>query len=213
MKIWHISDTHGLHGQLSIPDVDMLIFSGDAGTYKNCYRNEQGVLDFIEWIESIDTIKHKIWIAGNHDTSIEAGLVKPKELCKSSIYLQHEFIEVEGIKIFGSPYTPWFYDWAFNVTEDKLKDCWKDIPNQLDILITHGPSYGNLDVVSFDGYLAGDKELLSKIDESSIHYHLFGHIHENIGKKMMTNDVTIAINSAIVNDEYKLVSNGQMFQI
>ena len=81
MKIWLISDPHHKHGFLDIvEDVDMVICAGDVAIHKQPIMNESGVLDFIEWYKSLVHIPYKIWIAGNHDTSIAAGLVKPKAL-------------------------------------------------------------------------------------------------------------------------------------
>jgi Icc-related predicted phosphoesterase len=210
MKIWSISDTHGLHGKLIVPKVDMVIFAGDAGTYKNPYQNKQSILNFIEWFESL-SIRYKIWIAGNHCTSIETGLVNPKELCSTSIYLEHEPAEIGGLKIYGSPWTPHFYDWAFNASNSELLSLWNDIPENLNLLITHGPCKGILDKVSFDGYRAGDAALRDRIITTKPKYHICGHIHENFGTYQGKN--TTFINCAVVNDEYKLINNGHIFEL
>ena len=75
MKIWHISDTHTYHGFLNMPDdVDLVIFSGDCSNVRDPYVNEHEVRNFITWFDRLD-IKHKVFVAGNHDTSIEKGLI------------------------------------------------------------------------------------------------------------------------------------------
>lgn len=211
MKIWCFADSHGLHSKLKVPEnIDMAIFAGDAGTYKNPYINQAGVLDFIEWFESLK-IKNKIWIAGSHDTSIEYGLINPKELCKTSVYLEHESKEIGGIKIFGSPWTPWFYDWAFNIPPDSEEDKWQEIPRDTDIIVTHGPCRGILDVVSFDNKHVGDEKLLQKVQEIKPHYHISGHIHQNSG--IIQGNPTTFVNAAVVDDKYKLVNNGIIIEI
>lgn len=210
MRTWFFSDTHSMERKLVVPDVDMAIFCGDAGTYKDPIRNQKGVLDFIEWFEELP-IKHKIFIAGNHDTSIEAGYVRPKELCKSCVYLEHESVQIEGFKIFGSPWTPVFYDWAFNAIQEQLVNLWNEIPEDTDIVITHGPAGGIMDRCSRDGYRAGCGELYSRLRTIQPKVHAFGHIHENTGIQKMGN--TKFINCAVVDDNYKLTNNGIILDI
>lgn len=209
MKILFLSDSHGWHWDIDIPlGIDMLIFSGDCSNYKDPYRNEAEVLDFIDWIEKVD-IKHKIWIAGNHCTSIEKKLVRPKELCKTSIYLEHEMVEIEGLKIFGSPYTKAFGDWAFNVKPEKLFKLWESVP-ECDILITHGPPLGILDL-SYNRQneleFCGDKSLLKHIPRINPLINCFGHIHnnsniQNTGTRVLEGLRTTFINSALVKDRH-----------
>ena len=75
MRIWHISDTHTYHGLLKVPtNIDMVIFSGDCSNPRDPYVNEQEVRNFITWFASLP-IKHKVFVAGNHDTSIVKGLI------------------------------------------------------------------------------------------------------------------------------------------
>lgn len=202
-----ISDTHTFHPQLVIPeDIDMIIHAGDVANYRDSVRNSHEVLNFIEWYESLN-IKHKIWIAGNHDTSVESKLVRPKEICKTSIYLEHESVEIDGIKIFGSPYTPAFGNWAFNVRRDRLHSFWEEIPNDCDILITHGPPKGVLDLVyKEDGFeRVGDLALLKAVQKRNISHHVFGHIHNNDdvinnGILQLGNCNTTFINASCVKD-------------
>lgn len=177
MLIQIISDTHGFHEELIIQDVDMIIHCGDISNPKNPYANKYECEDFLKWFEKLP-IKHKILVAGNHDTSIEAGLVNPIDY--DITYLFHEMVEIEGIKIFGSPYTTEFGGWAFNVSRDKIGEYWKDIPN-CDILATHGPPFGISDMVDpFYGVAhCGDQALLDKVLEIKPQIHTFGHIHNN----------------------------------
>ena len=109
MKIWHISDTHTYHGLLKVPkDIDMVIHSGDATNPRDPYASEQEMLNFISWFGSLP-IKHKVFVAGNHDLCIERNLVTKIDFMKNGIvYLENDYAEVEGIKIWGSPFTPSF---------------------------------------------------------------------------------------------------------
>ncbi len=109
MKIWHISDTHTYHGLLKVPEgIDMVIHSGDATNPRDPYASEQEMLNFISWFGSLP-IKHKIFVAGNHDLCIERNLITKIDFMKNGIvYLENDYAEVEGIKIWGSPFTPTF---------------------------------------------------------------------------------------------------------
>ena len=188
MRIWHISDVHSHQLQLTIPpNIDIVICSGDMSDHsstanKNWYNNEPEVRDFIQWFKELP-IEHKIFVAGNHDTSIESRFITKKDFKnRGIIYLEHESIEIEGIKIFGSPYTPEFHNWAFNRTRAKLGKFWDSIPDDTDILITHGPPKGILDSAPRDKNLnenVGCSALLKKVLKVKPKYMIFGHIHDN----------------------------------
>lgn len=183
MKIGLFADTHSMHGLFDYKEFkgfDMLIFAGDCSNPKAPALSAPEVLNFIEWYESIK-VPIKLWIAGNHDIAIEAKLVRPKEICKTTTYLQHESIEIEGLTVFGSPYTPTFQNWAFNVARHKIGNYWNKIPPHTDILITHGPPKGICDLAYHDRVLerCGDKALLSHVLAIQPKLHVFGHIHDN----------------------------------
>lgn len=224
MKIWHISDTHTFHGLLQIPEgIDMVIFSGDCSNPRDPYTNEQEVRNFITWFDSLK-IKHKIFVAGNHDTSIEKGLITKDNFDQCCIYyLENTHITIEGLKIFGSPYTPSFgHGWAFNKERHKLDRMWdKIIDIDTDIIIVHGPPKGVLDK-SYDrrGWMesCGDKSLLNRINEVKPTLVLFGHIHNcddiiNAGTFKFSTYDTIFSNGSVVTDGKfgKLSSNGNVF--
>lgn len=188
MRVWFISDTHNKHMFLDVPlDVDMVVHSGDMSSNKAPAVNNNEVRDFLEWYKSLTHIKYRVLVAGNHDTSIEQGLVTRGDIHESITYLEHEYAEVGGLKIFGSPYQPKFgTDWAFNVPRGMLKPYWDDIPDGLDILITHGPPKGILDLTQYDTrsgadgqsfFQCGCKDLLRAVVDKKPRYHVFGHIH------------------------------------
>jgi Icc-related predicted phosphoesterase len=210
-RILLFSDTHGLHRKLQFPnDIDIALFAGDAGTTFSPVNNVYNMLDFIDWYASLP-IPDKVWIAGNHCTSIEAGLVDAKKLSeeKGLIYLMHESVELHGLKIFGSPYTPWFYNWAFNVSRNNLRDYWIQIPTDTDILITHGGprGVGKLNVTE-EGDEVGCEELTTIIhnDLKSLKLFLQGHIHEGFGHVQETPDSTLFVNASVLDRQYKLVN-------
>lgn len=226
MKIWHISDTHTFHSQLSIPkNIDMVIFSGDCSNVQNPYLNESEVRNFIEWFGNLD-IKYKIFVAGNHDTSIERKLILRTDFTeKGIIYLENESFEIEGIKIWGSPITPSFgTGWAFNKKRDKLHDLWSIIPEDIDIVVTHSPPKGCLDL-SFDRNnnleFCGCTALAKRMRILKPKLVLFGHIHcmdgvNNAGILKYSDYETIYSNGSVVWDgrfDKGLTSNGNIFDI
>jgi len=225
MKIWHISDTHTYHDLLTIPEgIDMVIHSGDCSNPRDPYNNESEVREFIDWYKDLP-IKHKIYVAGNHDTSIEKGLVKKIDFSMHNIhYLENDYINIEGVEVFGSPHTPRFGQWAFMKDRDKLDRFWRyAIHGYVDIIITHGPPKGALDKsYNRDGSMemCGDKSLLNRVFELEPKLCLFGHIHNckdivNAGTLKFGNHETIFSNGSVVTDGKfgKLSSNGNIFEI
>jgi len=222
MKIWHFSDSHTYHSLLEIPkDVDIVIFSGDCSNPRDPYTNEWEVRDFIDWFSALP-IKYKIFVAGNHDTSIEKGLVKKQDFGEVDIiYLENNWVEIEGIKIYGSPYTPQFAQWAFMKDRSKLDEMWKHIPEDTDILVVHGPPKGILDfsynregVLEMCGCKALNNHVLNRIKPK---FCLFGHIHNNenivnAGILKLSAHPTIFSNGSIVTDRKfgTLSSNGNI---
>ena len=225
MKIWHISDTHTYHDLLKIPSgIDMVIHSGDCSNPRDPYNNEPEVREFIHWYKSLP-IKHKIYVAGNHDTSIEKNLVTKKDFTDYNIiYLENEYVTIDGIKIFGSPHTPNFANWAFMKERTKLDRFWRlAIHEPCDIIVVHGPPKGCLDK-SFDRNnnmeSCGDKSLLNLVLEMQPAYMLFGHIHNckdivNAGILKLSNYDTWFSNGSVVTDGRfgKLSSNGNILEI
>ena len=224
MKIWHISDTHTYHNLLEIPeDIDLVIFSGDCSNPKDIYRNEQEVREFINWFSELP-IQHKVFIAGNHDCSIEKKLIVESDFNNNLIhYLENSSIEIEGLKIYGSPYTPSFGNWSFMKARHKLFDTWEAIPEDTDILIVHGPPKGILDlsynrehVLEFCGCSALKKRVL----KLNLKLMCFGHIHNsediiNAGIMKLSILDTIFSNGSVVTDRKfgKLTSNGNILEI
>lgn len=206
MKIWLISDTHGKHGELEIPKgIDMVIHAGDGGTSKNPIHCALDYRNFLAWYHSLD-IEYKVMINGNHDTCFELGVVTIDEIPESIIYLEDEAKVIAGIKFYGSPQTPFFLNWAYNIVPEEIGKYWNAIPEDTEILITHGPAKGILDRCD-DGYRAGCPDLLKKIKVIKPKLHVFGHIHEDGGKQEDHNGVT-HVNASILNLSYQKSNNG-----
>ncbi len=181
MKIICISDTHGYHKDLNVPDGDLLIFAGD---YTNDHRKKvpEQLAAFNSWLGELPH-KHKVMIAGNHDFFFEDNPKIAESFITNAIYLNDSGIEIEGLKIWGSPVQPTFYDWAFNKQcGEEIKKHWSLIPEDTDILVTHGPPAGILDLTDRKDS-AGCKDLYNAIKKlGSLKLHIFGHIHEAYGQ-------------------------------
>ena len=213
MKIWHISDAHTKHKYLNPPeDCDIVIFSGDCSNPREPSINEMQVRDFITWFVSLP-IKYKIFVAGNHDTSIEAGyLTKDNFESVGIIYLENSSIEIERLKIWGSPYTPSYgIGWAYNKKREKLHDLWATIPDDTDIIITHGPPKGIMDLAyhKIDNKwlleYCGCRALLKRVFQIKPKLVCFGHIHDNednlnSGIRQLGTLPTIFSNGSVVTD-------------
>lgn len=212
MKIWHISDTHSFHNYLNVPDgIDMVIHSGDVSNPWEPYLNLPEVLNFLEWFGNLP-IKYKIFVAGNHDTSIEKRLVTPADIqSKGIIYLENASTQIEGINIFGTPVTPEFGvagRWAWNKKREKMDKLWKTVPENTDILISHGPPKGILDsTINRDNQydLCGCTSMKKHMYRLQPKFCLFGHIHNfrevtNAGTKQIVGCRTIFSNGTCVED-------------
>jgi Icc-related predicted phosphoesterase len=208
MHITAISDTHTQHHKLNLPAGEMLIHAGDISSR----GAEHEVLDFIEWFGEQD-FKYKIFIAGNHDFFFEKFTKQEidKLLPKGVIYLQDSGVEIEGIKIWGSPISPWFFDWAFNRHRgEDIAKHWALIPKDTDVLITHGPVFDVLDE-TIGGEKVGCKDLLKTLKDLQLKAHICGHIHEAYGMQEIGS--TKFINASVLNQRYWMVNEPVVFEL
>jgi len=179
MKICFISDTHGKHHEMnmSLFEADVIVSAGDITNV----GEKNDTIDFLNWFSKLN-YKHKIFIAGNHDFFFERYPDEARELIPDNvIYLEEAGIEIDGIKFWGTPYQPVFFNWAFNRVENELVEHWKKIPDDTDILITHSTPFGILDK-NKKGYLTGSVSLYNEVfNRIKPKIHCFGHIHEAYG--------------------------------
>lgn len=208
MKLVCISDTHEFEDQIQLPVGDVLIHAGDI-----IYRGEETValIKFLTWMKA-QPFQHKILIAGNHDFCFETSRAgHARQLCKDAgvIYLQDDGVQIDGINFWGSPWQPWFYDWAFNAYRGKdIAYHWSKIPDDTNVLITHGPVKGILDGAP-SGFNkiehVGCEDLADRIGNlPNIKAHICGHIHNGYGH------VEIAgvhfVNASICTEEYQPIN-------
>lgn len=226
IKIYHCSDTHGYHKHLKIPDetIDVMVFTGDESNYRLPKLNESEFIDFINWYAEVP-VQNKIMIAGNHSSILftrEKWARKEIE-DRGIIYLNKESITLHGLKFYGDPTSPRFGDWCFMSDRNKIKKHWEFIPKDTDILLTHTPPKGILDLTkNRDNNLemCGCSSLGNKIKElPKLRLNCFGHIHNvqgitNTGLRVV--DKVIYSNAAAVTDlefDKGITFNGNMIEL
>jgi Icc-related predicted phosphoesterase len=206
-----------------LPKGDVLIHAGDLSNK----GSEKDVTDFINWYKNIKGYDTKLFIAGNHDFSFEKrlgvrykgeldwldNLLSEENLSQSDVtYLEDSFITIETpefsrpIKFYGSPWQPWFYDWAFNLPRlgTELQEKWKMIPEDTDVLITHSPPNGYGDLVNNwrqPNTHVGCECLINRIGEINPLINVFGHIHEGYGVEY--GKKTTFVNASICTTAYE----------
>jgi predicted phosphodiesterase len=180
MRIVLISDTHSRHREYDLPDGDLLLVAGDVT--KRGTREQ--ILAFDEWLGTLPH-RHRVVIAGNHDFALEQ-VPGARGWITNATYLQDEEVTVGGLRIWGSPWQPRFFDWAFNLDRGApLRAMWRRIPTGVDVLVTHGPPRGILDR-TFRGDDVGCDDLRDEVlDRVRPKLHVFGHIHEARGQVVM----------------------------
>ncbi len=200
LTIVAISDTHNQHSKLVIPPSDILIHSGDW-TYEGKHTE---VVDFAKWLE-VQPAKNIVITPGNHELYYEKFLPESRnwitDYCPRAKVLIDEEVTVEGLRIYGSPITPEFNQWAFNrYRGSDIKKHWDLIPEGLDILITHGPAYGILDYAPQCNSV-GCQDLFDAIQLKSPKIHISGHIHWSYGVKHFNN--TTHYNTSVCTEQYR----------
>ncbi|KAB2907090.1 MAG: metallophosphoesterase [Dechloromonas sp.] len=197
MRVVCISDTHAHHAGLTVPDGDILIHAGDL--------SEQGypaeVVDFLRWF-SRQTHPHKVFVAGNHDWLFEREPEFAASLIPEGVtYLQDSGCEIDGLRIWGSPVTPTFYDWAFNRDRgEPIRAHWQRIPYGTDIVVTHGPVWGIMDLNTQRKH-QGCVDLLDRLQAVNPRLHVCGHIHSGYGQAAL-GDITL-VNASICDEAYR----------
>jgi predicted phosphodiesterase len=226
MRITLISDTHTKHNYLNgdLPGGDLLIHAGDI---MNSGYRPTDITDFCKWFDGLEQYDHKVFIAGNHDRMFENLPEKAIEIVNSYKwidYLQDDWIivgdadahdaNVKTAKIYGSPWQPEFYNWAFNLPKGgkELEAKWAAIPTDTDILITHGPVQGHLDASGppYNEPNLGCSLLRHHIDTvSRPKIHVCGHIHGGYGYEF--DGQTHYFNASILNEQYEYVNKPVTF--
>jgi hypothetical protein len=189
MRICVISDTHQLENEIEIPSCDLLIHAGDWSLFG---KSERAMDRFLGWFAE-QPARYRVLTCGNHEYPVEADPDKWRLRVRDATMLLNESITIEGIKIFGSPVTP-VYSGAFGMSsEAERESLWRTIPEDTDVLITHGGPEG---ILSGDG---GCPALRRAVIRVKPRLHCFGHIHSAYGVQPTKN--TLFVNAAILDED------------
>ena len=212
-----LSDTHTMHHKLDLSTlhgIDCVVHTGDFSN-----GDELSTDNFLCWFSDLP-VKHKVFIAGNHDRHIQHNNDRFKRkvaLLGGIHYLEDSGVDIEGIKFWGTPYVNQFYNWAFMLPEKELSKVYKLIPKDTQVLLSHGPAQGILDFVNrIGGGHVGSLALRNKVKRlKDLKYHIFGHIHCGAGKEVVitkTNMYT-TVNASVLDDDYRWVNQPIVIEI
>ena len=200
MKLVLISDTHARHRDFATPPGDVLIFAGDMMT--DGYRSRE-ISDFNAWLGEQPQTK-KVVIAGNHDRLFEST-TSAQGVLTNAIYLENSGVIIDGVKFWGSPAQPEFCNWAFNYKRgEDIDRIWGMIPDDTEVLITHGPPAGIQDWVKPKTASLGCRDLLHAVIRVKPKLHVFGHIHGGYGEWRGT--TTHFVNASLLDERYRPVN-------
>lgn len=226
-KLVCISDIHGMWDKFNIPHGDILIISGDICQNFSYYKEKDARIQLAYVEKELHSIldklsnrfKYIILVPGNHDKCFALH----EDVCRNilrtidNLYiLIDQQIKLNSIKFYGSPWTPWFHGdtWVYNIMPDYTKNnniisqakrIWEKIPNDTEVLITHGPPYGILDNIDYgNGQSVGCTYLLDRVKKINPKYHIFGHIHECYGRTKI--NTTEFINASICTLTYRPIN-------
>ncbi len=192
MRIVCLSDTHELHREVEVPQGDLLIHAGDFTFFS---KRPSMLRDFNEWLGSMPH-RYKLVVPGNHDFLLEEP--RNRSVITNAVMLVDSGIKIQGIKIWGSPVTP-LYGGAFGLSDAAdRKRHWAKIPEDTDIVITHGPAFGILDRNTDSDIYQGCPELRDAIQRVRPRLHVFGHVHSGYG--ILRTKHTYHINAALFDE-------------
>ena len=210
MKLCIISDNHSNY-DFKVPEADVLIHCGDFS-----YQGKPDeMVNFRNWLEN-QPHTHKLFVWGNHE-KIESQELYWKEYLEevSGVKCLHNTeLTIDGIKFFGSSYTPIFGNWAFMQKHDQRKRYWENAP-ECDVLVTHGPPFGLLDTV--DG-IKSSPDLLENLGCIHLRNYIerikpklacWGHIHDSYGQITLktwepNEQNTLCVNASLLDEQYKM---------
>jgi Icc-related predicted phosphoesterase len=199
-----ISDVH--EQLIDIPACDLLLIAGDVSfAFKGDVVAKQAFLagEFKTWLEDVPA-QEIVLVAGNHDQSIEAWGVPDGLRCH---YLEDVEVELLGFRIWGTPWQPWFYDWAFNAPrregEAFLASKFDAIPSGVDIVVAHGPPRGYGDLTRGHEHV-GSTAMTRTLERVQPSLMVCGHIHPAYGRYRL--GATEIVNASLVDEDYRPVN-------
>lgn len=193
-----------------VPECDLLLLPGDIFP-----SSGSGFAALAEWLHR-QPARSIVAVAGNHDHIATTDEGRKAAVGMPWIYLENEWVEAEGLRIFGSPLSTPFNNWDFMADESKLEQVWATIPDDIDVLVTHGPARGLGDKTT-GGVSTGSITLRERLRElRQLRLYAWGHIHEahglygipraNLEDEYESVDYTVGVNSSYVDERYQPVN-------
>lgn len=207
MRIACVSDTHGHYP--AVPECDLLILAGDYCGGGDSTTRLIAHHKFCDWVDLASNHCDVVGIAGNHDKLFERSYENIRH--PNWTYLRDSGTIWNGLKIWGTPWQPRFFDWAFNLDEPELAQRWKLIPHDTDILVLHGPPNGIADFSSYGREHCGSKSLRETIEAIQPRLVVCGHIHSAYGQYQL--GATLIVSSSLCNDKYQAVNPIQVISL
>jgi Icc-related predicted phosphoesterase len=204
-----LSDTHELHREVDLPDADIFVHAGDFTQFSLFSQNSRAIADFDRWLEELP-YQHKIVVPGDHENFLERSGA-PKGMLRNARLLINEAVEIDGLRIWGSPVTA-SGDGAFGVSaREGRRHVYDLIPENTDVLITHGPPSGILDCSPGSSLHLGCPELLNAVMRVRPRLHVFGHVHAGYGT--VSNEFTLFVNASLMGPYAALDKRPMLFEM
>lgn len=243
VKIAGMSDIHGMYAkekdppnsgefesEIVYPPADILCVAGDILKNYIYGAKQDGLIQlgelavfnrFLGWLKKEGIYKEIVVVAGNHDYTFQQCPKEARAILTNAIYLEDSGADIMGLKFWGSPWQPHFFDWAFNfpqsfpASKHHAEGTWAMIPDDTDVLVTHGPPYGILDM-TYRGQEVGCPYLHRRVCELSLRLHIFGHIHYSYGTRVVGGfgpKPTTFMNAAVCGEDYKPTNPIQVVEV
>lgn len=190
LRLVLLSDTHELHREIDdLPPGDILVHAGDCTMFS---RSLRAIVDFNDWLGELPH-RHKVVVPGNHETFLQTDPSNRKLLSNATVLI-NEAVTVAGLRIWGSPITQSGPAFGLRSPDDRRR-FYSSIPEDTDVLVTHGPPFAMLDRSPGSTH-QGDPVLLDAVMRVRPRLHVFGHIHAGFG--IFEGEHTTFVNAALL---------------
>lgn len=234
MKVAVISDNHGFlpiypsNYWKELEECELLLICGDIIPLHIQFdmpKSKQWLIEeFKPWAASLP-VEQVYFIAGNHDAWLERNDLIAHQIFSSHdkvTYLKNEYVDYLSIqdskvyRIFGTPYCHIYGNWPFMRDEETLAYKFSQIPENVDILISHDAPYGVSDICfqgwSADGQHKGCPELRDAIIEKKPKWNVKGHLHST-NREIEILGETKVVSCSILDESYRLIYDPQIIKL
>ena len=211
MRVAVTSDTHGRQNWV-MPPCDVFVHAGDITGRGSIEETSRFAARLRDEMSSPQGPRHAIIVPGNHDQCFELFPTPVRELFGKNVHvLLYQALVLDGVRFYGSPWTPPFMRWHFMADESRLAVLYSGMPDTLDMLVTHGPPWGILDPGGQELHV-GSTALADAVRTRQIAHHVFGHLHDAGGQTVQRGATTFH-NVAACNEEYVLVNQPKIIEL